>query len=485
MKQLLIILTLTLTTSCATDNNLEYSFFIAGHTYGIPNLKKDNVGIYKAFKKKFNYIKKQEKIKMGFLLGDVVWIPEYWDIALKDLAQLQMPVYIVRGNHDGSLESFEKKFGKSYKKFFYNKDLFIILDLNLDHWNITGEQLNFLKEAILNDSKKARNIFIFSHQVFWYNKNMFKNALPNSFHGKAKELNYWTQIEPLLQKTNANIYIFSGDVGAFPYEKTRSNNKHPIEFSYHKINKITYITTGMGGINRDNFIIADVYKDSVSFRLINLNDGSVHSLKKLKNSFSNLPRKEFSKVGVDYSQYKTINYTLVKMPDTIWYKKNIELEETDEKYNNRKILKLIKKSKKTSYVYLKKLDIDSGKRYKISILAKKENKNQFLGLRIAWDSPKKIDAVFDLKKGTVVGIAQTRGFRNEFVQIKKLNNNWYECSIEAEMNIDYIKIIFGPTDSRNITSWDKKSSIGREVLIPEGCIKIEKVSFKDEKNNHK
>jgi len=209
-------------------------------------------------------------MKYVFLLGDVVWGQNFWKRTQEDISKFSMPVHVSRGNHDGKLENFEKLFGKSYKKFFEGNDLFVILDLNLDHWNITGEQLTFLRNALRIDAKKARNIFIFSHQVLWYDKEKFPEPVPNSLYDRSKETNYWSEIEPLLVATNKPVYVFADDVGDFSMEKRK--RKNPIEYSYYKEKGVSYITSGMGGGVRDNFIIIDVYNDdSVGFRLIHLN----------------------------------------------------------------------------------------------------------------------------------------------------------------------------------------------------------------------
>jgi hypothetical protein len=49
------------------------------------------------------------------------------------------------------------------------KDIFIILDANIDGWNISGEQLKFLKQSLPNEKDAINNIFIFSHQLIWMN----------------------------------------------------------------------------------------------------------------------------------------------------------------------------------------------------------------------------------------------------------------------------------------------------------------------------
>ena len=82
--------------------------------------------------------------------------------------------------------------------------------------------------------------------------------------------------------TNKPVYVFAGDVGAFSMEKRK--RKNPIEYSYYKEKGVSYITSGMGGGVRDNFIIIDVYNDdSVGFRLIHLNGEDINSLGKLED----------------------------------------------------------------------------------------------------------------------------------------------------------------------------------------------------------
>ncbi|MEM9678743.1 MAG: metallophosphoesterase, partial [Bacteroidota bacterium] len=145
MKLTLTIVICLFLASCSTTKKTEYSFFIAGHAYGNPSEKANNIGLYKPFKAKTSFINEQKNMKHGFLLGDVVWGQNFWPRTLEDISQFEMPIHVARGNHDGKLDYFEKQFGKSYKKFFVNEDLFIVLDLNLDQWNIAGEQLVFLR----------------------------------------------------------------------------------------------------------------------------------------------------------------------------------------------------------------------------------------------------------------------------------------------------------------------------------------------------
>tara|TARA_B100000524_G_C23652555_1_gene370659 strand:- start:2451 stop:3320 length:870 start_codon:yes stop_codon:yes gene_type:complete len=281
MRAIVVFILLVFTASCSSPKKVNYSFFAAGHTYGNPMDKAHPKGLYKPFKDKIAFINEDKNIRMGFLLGDVVWTPSNWDAALEDISLLSDSIYFSRGNHDGPLELFEKRFGKSYHSFNECNDLFIVLDSNLDNWNISGEQLIFLKNTIRNKGKKARNIFIFIHHIIWWTTNKYSKPFPNSTHGRDKDVNYWSKIEPLLKKSGKPIYFFGGDLGAFSSEQR--GKYYPVEYSYFNKDNITYIGTGMGGGIRDNFVVVDVLNSGqVNFRLIHLNGTNMSGLGKLE-----------------------------------------------------------------------------------------------------------------------------------------------------------------------------------------------------------
>lgn len=259
------------------QNVLEYSFFIAGHTYGKPNV--NNVGLHPPFKNKFGFINNQEKIELGVFTGDIVIYgnDQEWDEVDKDVALLSPDIYFAAGNHDvTNRELFELRYGETYKSFIQNDDLFIILDPNIDNWNISGNQLQFLKNTLQNNASNVNNIYVFFHQLLWWTPdNIYKNFTPNSFQGRAETINFWTEVEPLFNELPNKTFMFAGDVGAI-------NNGN--DFMYHNYDNITLIASGMGTELRDNFIIIDVAKNKeVSFRLIALNGDDINALGKLED----------------------------------------------------------------------------------------------------------------------------------------------------------------------------------------------------------
>jgi len=247
------------------ESPISYSFFIAGHTYGSPGV--DNDGLHPAFKNKFDLIQSDGHIGFGVLTGDIVitGTEQNWNEVDNDIIDLGLPVYFAAGNHDMTDRVlFESRYGQTYYSFVHQSDLFIVLDPNLDEWNISDDQLQFLENALNSEAQNVNNIFVFFHQVLWWEPdNIYQNVTLNSLAGRADTINFWNEIEPLFNGLPKPVHMFAGDVGAF---NTGS------EFMYHKYENITLIASGMGGNVRDNFIIIDVHEDaSVSYRLIALN----------------------------------------------------------------------------------------------------------------------------------------------------------------------------------------------------------------------
>ncbi|OIQ30776.1 MAG: hypothetical protein BM564_00775 [Bacteroidetes bacterium MedPE-SWsnd-G2] len=258
-------------------SNTEYSFFIAGHTYGKPFVVND--GVHPPFKAKFDLIKNDSLVEFGVFTGDIVWTgtKKNWNEIDADIADLGIPVYFAAGNHDViNRPLFESRYGKTYKSFIHNNDLVIILDPNIDGWNISGDQLIFLKNQLSQHANKVDNIFVFFHQVLWWDsKNIFRKIVLNSHQGRSKPFNFWSEIEPMFNALPNEVYMFAGDVGAHPKGS---------EFMYHHYDNITFVASGMGGEQRDNFIFIDVKKDkSVEFRLIALNGDDINALGKLED----------------------------------------------------------------------------------------------------------------------------------------------------------------------------------------------------------
>jgi len=259
------------------SNSILYSFFVAGHTYGKPGV--DNIGLHPAFEAKYDLIRNDSFIEFGVLTGDIVLTgtEQNWNEVDSSVSLLDLPVYFAVGNHDMSDRVlFESRYGQTYQSFVRNSDLFIILDPNIDNWNISGEQLQFLENTLDENYQQVENIYVFFHQLLWWTpNNIYKNVTLNSLQSRSDTINFWAEVEPLFNTMPNNIFMFAGDVGANP---TGS------EFMYHQYDNMTLIASGMGGEVRDNIIIVDVFEDkTTSFRLIALNEEDINALGKLED----------------------------------------------------------------------------------------------------------------------------------------------------------------------------------------------------------
>jgi len=261
----------------AQGNVNLYSFFVAGHTYGKPGV--NNIGFHPPFKQKFNYIRSRPEIVFGVLTGDIVSpgpTSQDWDEIDADIDDLGLPVYFAVGNHDMENRSlFESRYGSTYYSFVYENDLFIVLDPNIDAWNITGDQLDFLKNTINNKAASSDHIYVFFHQILWKEiDNQFSYISWNSDAGRAATVNFWSTVMPLFRSLCNEVVMFAGDLGA-----SWSSN-----VTYDRFDNITLIASGMGDPDGENFIVVNVANDkSVHYDLICLSDSNLNCLGLLRD----------------------------------------------------------------------------------------------------------------------------------------------------------------------------------------------------------
>ena len=255
----------------------SYSFFVAGHTYGSPGV--DNDGLHPPFVDKFEYIQNRPEIAFGTFLGDIVFhsTEEAWDDVDGDIDSLGLPVYFAVGNHDMyNRPLFEERYGDTYYSFLYSNDLFIVLDPNIDQWNISGDQKLFLINTLDNNADSVEKIFVFFHQTLWWQAdNKYSVVTPNSTEGRADTINFWSEIEPLFNELANEVVMFAGDVGAASYSEY---------VMYDKYDNITFVATGMGKGDGDNFVVINESEgDAVSYDLICLH-GDLNCLGSLEDN---------------------------------------------------------------------------------------------------------------------------------------------------------------------------------------------------------
>jgi hypothetical protein len=252
----------------------NYSFFVAGHSYGQPAI--NSKGLHPPLKNKFSYLQNRFEIEFGVLTGDIVEHASVasWDSVDADINALGLPVYFAPGNHDMTNRPlYESRYGASYYHFLHHNDLFIILDPNIDGWNISGAQFTYLDSLLNSTSLSVDNIFVFFHQVLWHEH--YPSIIPNSMAGRADSINFWTEVEPLFSILPNQVFMFSGDFYAWTYAT---------EVMYDRYDNISLIGSGMGGGAKDNFIFVNVGSNKqVCYDLICLESSNLDCLGPLSN----------------------------------------------------------------------------------------------------------------------------------------------------------------------------------------------------------
>jgi hypothetical protein len=235
-----------------------YSFFVAGHTYGVPGA--DFSGPHPPFREFFPQINASH-LDFGLFTGDIVTsgTPENWDTVDATLAELTAPVHFVVGNHDMSNRSlFVSRYGPTYYSFEYMGDLFVVLDGELNWCNILGEQMTFLQQVL--DGTDAENVFVFVHRLIWIAEDTPYYILHdkiNSSNGYNFQSNFWPEVEPLLRSVDAQVYLIAGDVGV----------SWAMPLFYERYDNVTFIASGMGGAEEENFLIFDVNSQGVQIQV--------------------------------------------------------------------------------------------------------------------------------------------------------------------------------------------------------------------------
>lgn len=159
-----------------------------------------------------------------------------------------------------------------------------------------------------------------------------------------------------------------------------------------------------------------------------------------------------------------------------WQNKSLIFSPQNSSLLNEKVYSLSRKDTTTSgFVNINKLNVSFGERHRVSIVVKKDL-GDYVGLRMQGVYPNRIDAVFNIDKGTVAGQNKQGPFEDEKVSIKPLGNGWYECSIEAKLNLSQLNIIIGPTDgSQRTTNWEAKNTTNPKLFIVPGMTVLKKI----------
>lgn len=167
----------------------------------------------------------------------------------------------------------------------------------------------------------------------------------------------------------------------------------------------------------------------------------------------------------------------------LWEYKGVTLTNTNEIFQNQEVYKMaiIDHAESFDLVAVNNIKLDyTGGRYKISVLVKSNKENNNLGVRIQEFYPARFDAVFDLALGEVKGIYSNSEFTDsENLVINSVGDGWFSCSITADIQSSYFRLVFGPTtvSKKKVHVWEAQSlnKKEREIFIIPSSLKIEKI----------
>jgi len=157
----------------------------------------------------------------------------------------------------------------------------------------------------------------------------------------------------------------------------------------------------------------------------------------------------------------------------------VTFSETKEFFSGEPIYLLSRdqSDSKSSYAQTEKVDVQYAETYRASVIVKKGETGNLFGLRIQGNYPDRVDAVFDLDKGAVVGVQKTQDFEEEKANIEALSDGWFICSVTAEVGADKVVVFFGPTmGKKSIDSWTHKTGHMCNAYFVPSSIKLQKVT---------
>jgi hypothetical protein len=236
-------------------------FIVAGHVCGGIN---DTLGgLYPPFEKYLLNKDKDQTLDFAVFTGDIVYKcdPSSWDMVDKVIKKLTHQVYFAPGNQDlRDRALYEKRYGKTDQYFEKGNNLFIIWEVTKNGWNVSDDQLNeYLK---LTADKAYDNVFIFTHQVIWYNQQLTPQTILNDIDGKAETSTFYPATIQALSQKETPVYLFAGDVGSNPAGG---------EISIHQYKNVRMISSGMGSGKWDNVLDIQVKdgKTTVTMEYLN------------------------------------------------------------------------------------------------------------------------------------------------------------------------------------------------------------------------
>ncbi|SDR75238.1 hypothetical protein SAMN04515667_0549 [Formosa sp. Hel1_31_208] len=334
-----------------------------------------------------------------------------------------------------------------------------------------------LSKNLLEDLRKGRTTI---DKVFDVKKLALQNAILNLFgatHGiYSINLRFYynpitSKLEPIAFDGNSGIKLQKYAHFLFLDQEKDSVYLKELIKALHKVSQPSYLDD-LIQVNKEDLNYFDKeLKRELKGRLYSI-DNYKYNQNVMRNELMRLVKKYNLDANLVIEQDDS-KKTELSIPEfSRWQNKSLVLN------RNKAIYEITRKDNiNASYLKINNLNIDFGKEYTVSIVAKKGNSGSLLGLRLQGVYPNRVDAVFDLNKGEVVGSKKQGTFENEKVSITPIGSGWFKCTLTAKVNVDQLNIILGPTDnSKGASNWE-----GQTATIPSIYLDSDKILIEERK----
>lgn len=171
----------------------------------------------------------------------------------------------------------------------------------------------------------------------------------------------------------------------------------------------------------------------------------------------------------------------VPIPDiSTWSNNGIEAIDIGETYESESAILISRlETTKSSYSSIDNLKTIYGSTYKISVVVKKADVGKDFALRMQGVYPNRVDVIFDLSSGKAKEPKLSGD--NEFAEnpkatIKALGDEWYLCSLYADVYAEYMRIVLGPTNGNlNTTLWETRTGEKNNIYLVPSLLKLEEM----------
>lgn len=235
----------------------RWHFLVAGHLYGDP---KQTAMPAASFQRALPQLA-ASGADLLVCCGDTfrVGVPQCFDATAAVLQQLSAPVFNAVGNHDVvDRQAYTARFGPTFGAFVHGGCAFVLLDTELQTWEIAGEQLAFLRRALAAAAGRAdvRAVFCCAHKLVFAHRQRYLEVLlgGNALDGmdEPRPNRFAADVLPLLAAAARTkpVYWIAGDIG--------TARTLPAFCDRDPSSGVTFLATGIGDLPRDCVLEVEV-----------------------------------------------------------------------------------------------------------------------------------------------------------------------------------------------------------------------------------